>query len=140
MNTRYGKAICGLILVMVLAACSAHVQPLGKLAELSRDDFVMAMRWKRFPMAAGLMQQDLRDDFMATFKGLKDIHFTDVRIVDLQTYEEGRRFKTTVEMDYYLLPSVTVKTFTFDQTWVYFEDEDPAKQGFFIVSAFPEFP
>jgi hypothetical protein len=53
---------------------------------------------------------------------------------------EGRRFETTIEMDYYILPSITVKTFRFEQTWVLFDGEDPALQGFLIVTPFPEFP
>ncbi len=43
-------------------------------------------------------------------------------------------------MDYYLLPSVTVKTFSFDQTWVYFNGEDSPQTGFLIITSFPDFP
>ena len=100
------------------------------------------MRWKRFKVAASLMKPEYRQDFIATFTApaLKDIHIFDVRLIDMQTTEEGRRFETTVEMDYYLLPSVTVKTFQFEQTWKYFEGDDSGQQGFFVVTPFPEFP
>ena len=71
---------------------------------------------------------------------MKDIDITDVKLADLQIYDEGQRFETTVEMEYYLLPSVTVKTFRFDQTWLFFAGADPAHQGFFIATPFPDFP
>ena len=54
--------------------------------------------------------------------------------------EAGRRIETVVEMDYYLLPSVTVKTFSFDQIWVYTEKSDTSEESFLIVTPFPEFP
>jgi hypothetical protein len=60
--------------------------------------------------------------------------------MDLQTSEEGWRFETRVEMDYYLLPSVTVKTFRFDQTWLFFSGDETELQGFFITTPFPDFP
>jgi hypothetical protein len=99
-----------------------------------------AMRWKRFQVAASLMQPEHRGKFMETFKELKDLHIVDVRLVDLKTLAEGRRFETSMEMDYYLLPSVSVKTFNFDQSWVFFDAEDSIVKGFFIVTPFPDFP
>jgi hypothetical protein len=134
------KKLCSLGLVLALVACSSHMQPPAQLAELSRDDFMAAMRWKRYEVAASLMLPEHRKDFMKTFSALRDIHIVDVRLMDLQPSGENQGFDTTVELDYYLLPSVTVKTFSFDQTWLYFEGEDPTHQGFFISTPFPAFP
>ena len=105
---------------------------------MSRDDFMNAMRWKRYNVAAGLMQPEYAEEFLKTFRALKDIHIVDVRLIDVKRSAEGHRFDTTIEMDYYLLPSVTVKTFSFDQGWEFFGDENT--EAFFIVSPFPEFP
>lgn len=99
-----------------------------------------AMRWKRFKVAATLMQTEHRQDFMETFTALKGIHITDIRLIDLIPAEGNRRFDTKIEMDYYLLPSVTVKTFQFDQTWKFFDEENHPLQGYFIVTPFPDFP
>jgi hypothetical protein len=63
-----------------------------------------------------------------------------VRLAKLKSFEAGSRFNATFEMDYYLPPSVTLKTFSFDQTWVYFGEERSARQGFLIVTPFPDFP
>lgn len=134
------KLLCVSVLVLLLTACSSHLQPTVELGEMSRDDFMSAMRWKRFKVAASLMQPEHRQGFMKTFSSLKDIDITDVRLMDLQTSEEGWRFETRVEMDYYLLPSVTVKTFRFDQTWLFFSGDETELQGFFITTPFPDFP
>ena len=140
MNLNFLKLLCASVLVLLLAACSSHLKPTVELAEMSRDDFMSAMRWKRFQVAASLMQPEHRRDFMKTFSSLKDIDITDVRLIDLQVSEEGWRFETTVAMDYYLLPSVIVKTFSFDQTWMFFSGDETELQGFFITTPFPDFP
>lgn len=138
------KIVCCFVLVVSLAGCAVHEklerQQTAKLGEMSRDDFMDALRWKQFKVAASLIEPEHRRDFIKTFAALKDIHIVDVRLMDLQTSMENRRFETTVEMDYYLVPSVTLKTFSFDQTWVYFDGEDATHQGFLVTTPFPDFP
>ncbi len=107
---------------------------------MSRDDFMNALRWKRYQVAASLMQPEYAQEFLKTFRTLKDIHIVDVRLLDIKRSAEGWRFDTTMEMDYYLLPSVTVKTFSFDQTWEFFSGEGSKEQAYFIVTPFPDFP
>ncbi|MCK4508952.1 MAG: hypothetical protein KAU27_10435 [Desulfuromonadales bacterium] len=128
----------------MLVSCAAHhkfeLQQTAKLGEMSRDDFMNAMRWKQFDVAGSLMVPEHRKHFMKTFAALKDIHIIDVKLTYLLSSEENKRFETTVEMDYYLLPSVTIKTFNFDQTWLYFDEDDSTPEGFFISTPFPDFP
>jgi hypothetical protein len=124
-----------------LLACGSHLdKSVNELGEMSRDDFMNALRWKQYKVAADFMLPENRKDFLTTFNKLKDIHITDVRLLDLQETAQGRRFEASVEMDYYLLPSVSVKTFNFDQTWVYFAGEDSPQSGFRIITSFPDFP
>ncbi len=139
MLLNFVKSLCGLSLLL-LVACGSHVQPTAQLSETSLDNFMDAMRWKRFKGAASLMQPELRKDFVKTFTALKDLHITDVKLVDVVPSEENRHLEAILEMEYYLPPSVTVKTFQFDQTWEFFDEDDQPLQGFFIVTPFPAFP
>ena len=135
------KVLGSAAILFSLLACSSHLdKPVTEVAEMSRDDFMNALRWKQYKVAAEFMLPDNRKDFLATFRKLKDIHITDVRLLDLQETVEGRRFETSIEMDYYLLPSVSVKTFSFTQDWVYFAGEDSSQKGFRIITSFPDFP
>jgi len=135
------KGVFASAILLSLLACSSHLdKPVNEVAELSRKDFMNALRWKQYKAAAEFMLPENRKDFLATFNKLKDIHITDVRLLDLQEKAEGRRFETSIEMDYYLLPSVSVKTFTFAQDWVYFAGEDSSQKGFRIITSFPDFP
>ena len=140
MMAALGKALVGIFLLFSVTACSSTLDPDVKLAEMSRDDFMSSMRWKSYKVAASLMLPEYRQDFLETFDRLKDIHIIDVRMINFKPEDENRRFEATLEMDYYLLPSVTVKTFRFDQTWELFGDENQSQQGYFIVTPFPPFP
>lgn len=140
MTANFAKSFYRLVLILLLAACSVHLPPTANLAEMSREDFMTAMRWKRFQVAASLMRPELRQEFMANFAPLRDLHIVDVRLLDVQTFDDGVRFETALEMDYYLPPSVTVKTFAFTQGWEYFRGEGSHHQGFMIVTPFPAFP
>ncbi len=141
MILNFMKVLCSAAILFSLLACSSHLDgSVNKVAEMSRNDFMNALRWKQYKVAADFMLPENRKDFLATFNKLKDIHITDVRLLDMQETAEGRRFETSIEMDYYLLPSVSVKTFNFDQDWVYFTGEGSAQKGFRIVTSFPAFP
>lgn len=140
----FWKMLCCLVLLLMLTACGIHQKisqkQTAKLAELTQENFKDAMVWKKFESAAGLMLPEHRKDFMKIFMPLKDIQILAVNTVYVQPFDENRRYDTTIEMEYYLLPSVTVKTFRFDQTWVLFDGEDPTQQGFLITTSFPDFP
>ncbi len=140
MIIKFLKSLCGFFLLLTVVACANQIQPVSEIGEMSRDDFMNAMRWKQFKVAAELMLPEYRNDFMAACAKVKGIHITDVRLMNLRNSAEGRRFETTIEMDYYLLPSVSVKTFSFDQTWVFFDGDNDERKGFLIITSFPGFP
>ena len=107
MILNFMKVLCSSAILFSLLACgSSFDKSVNAVGEMSRDDFMNALRWKQYKVAAEFMLPENRKDFLATFNKLKDIHITDVRLLDLQETAEGRRFETSIEMDYYLLPSV----------------------------------
>jgi hypothetical protein len=71
---------------------------------------------------------------------LSGLNVTEVRLTRIDLKDEGRRAETRLEMDYYLLPSATLKTLRIDQTWVYFEAGDSEYSGFLITTPFPKIP
>lgn len=129
-----------LTVLLLMAACSNHAWPSKELAVSSRENFVTALRWGKIQSAAVFIHTDHREAFLAVFEPLKDLHITDVRLVELQPREDDNGFDTTIEMDYYLLPSVSIKTMNIDQRWEFFSGEESAHKGYFIVTAFPGFP
>ncbi len=90
------KRLCCFVLVLMLVSCGVHqkfeLKQNAKLGEMSRDDFMDAMRWKQFDVAGSLLLPVHRKHFMKTFVPLtKDIQITDVRLAYLQSSEENKR-------------------------------------------------
>ena len=134
------KAICLFGLTLALVACGTHLTPSPKLAELHHQDFSKALRWKQFKVAASHMDEEVRKPFLETFSNANDIDIIDVRLLDIQFSDDSTRFEASFEMDYVLLPSVTLKTFRFDQSWEFRQNVNQSYPGYVIVTPFPEFP
>lgn len=134
------RRLFALLLLTVLLAACAVFSPGEKRRRSDLDDFMYALRWQRFPEAASYMEGHHRQAFLAQVEGLKDLNITDVRLQRFEVKEDGRLVETRLEMDYYLLPSATLKTLRIDQTWRYFEAVDADSSGFLIATPFPEIP
>ncbi|NJC87039.1 MAG: hypothetical protein FIB02_00660 [Desulfuromonas sp.] len=129
-----------LFLALALSACTLLAPP-EKQRKTALDDFMSALRWQRYPEAATYFTGAHRRAFLDQIDKIsKDLNVTDVRLKRLDLKEDGRRAETSLEMDYYLLPSATLKTLRIDQTWIYFEVSDAESNGFRITTPFPEFP
>ena len=129
--------IFGLLLAMLLPACSAFdYSPKERKAVL--DDFIYALRWQRYQEASLFFTREHRSAFLDRTEDLKGLNITDVRLKRVDQSPDGRQADVRLEVDYYLLPSATLKTLQINQTWVYFETADTEGNGFMITTAFPE--
>lgn len=130
----------GLFLALALSACTLLAPP-EKQRKTALDDFMYALRWQQYPAAATYFTSEHRQTFLDQIeKNNKNLNVTDVRLKQLDLKEDGRRAEVRLEMDYYLLPSATLKTLSIDQTWVYSEVGDAEANGFLITTPFPEIP
>lgn len=128
-----------MLLALTLTAC-ALLNPPAKQRKAALDDFMYALRWQRYMEASQFFTREHRRAFLDQFEGLKDLNITEVRLKRVNQSVEGRRAEVRLEVDYYLLPSATLKTLQVDQTWVYFETADADSNGYLITTPFPEFP
>jgi hypothetical protein len=137
-----------MLLLLALTACTLF-QPLSKQRKAALDDFMYALRWHRHTEAAEFFTDEHRGDFLDQLEKFgKDLSITDVRLQRLDVADDGHRAVARLEMDYFLLPSVSLKTLRIDQTWVYFKTGDTEyyglpitrPDGFLITTPFPEIP
>lgn len=133
------KILIGLVVLALTAGC-AMLQGPASDSQDTLDDFMYAMRWLKFPAAAACLAPEHRKPFLATFGDLKDLNVVEVQLLSVELSADGRRAETEMEMEYYLLPSATVKTFRFKQTWVYFDPEGMTSPRFLATTPFPPFP
>ena len=129
--------LSALFLATILSACSAFA-PSAKENKAVLDDFIYALRWQRYPEAALFFTREHRSAFLDRTDDLKGLNITDVRLKRVDLSPDGRQADVRLEIDYYLLPSATLKTLQINQTWVYFETPDTEGSGFMITTAFPE--
>lgn len=128
-----------LLVTFLLAACAA-LAPSAKDRKEALDDFMYALRWQRYQEASTFFTNAHRDAFLDQMDQHKGLNVTDVRLARIALQEEGRRAEALLEMDYYMLPSATLKTLRIKQSWVYFEAVDGEPGGFLITTPFPAFP
>lgn len=127
-----------LLLALLLGAC-AVLNPPAEQQQKALDDFIYALRWQRYADAAAFFATDNRQAFLEQMTSLKDLNITEVRTVRRELSEAGRHAETRLEIDYYLLPSITLKTLAVDQTWRWFAASADSPQGFQIITPFPKF-
>jgi len=133
--------LAGLLLLM--AGCGAFpskvLTPESQFARV-QDEFMQHLRWRDFRAAAQYFTETQREGFLQHFRESDDLNITDVRLLTSEYAADDERMETEVEVEYFLLPSVTVKTFRFEQQWSFFRSGEKLPGKWRIISHFPEFP
>jgi hypothetical protein len=131
------------LLLLTLLVCISGCN-LGKNIEKENqnalNDFMLSLEWEKFASAAAYLAPEHRKAFRNTFMELEDLDVVSVDLLTIEFSADGRRAETTMEMEYYILPQLTVKKFRFDMVWVYFAPEDGPAAQFVATTPFPDFP
>lgn len=128
-----------LLFAVLLCSCAKSIDMGPGFKELSTH-FAQAVRWQDFPGAAKFIAEEERDAFLKQFPRNKDLHMTDVRYERVAVDEETGEAETILFVEYYMLPSVTIKEWRWTQKWARIDAEFP-KGGFWqIESPAPDFP
>lgn len=130
------------LLALILAGCALTdkvVTPENQFVRV-QDDFMQRLRWKDYQGAARHFSEANREAFLQQFRQADDLNVTDVRLESLEYQAENQQMQTEIVIEYFLLPSATVKTFRVEQQWHYFHDEQSATGEWRITSHFPAFP
>jgi len=133
------KCLLVVATALLLFSCGMLARP-GQDFPLASRDYMLRLRWMDFPAVARYLSEEHREDFLNRFKALVDLHVVDVRLESADVMEEERRAETTVVLEYYLLPSATVKEFRLRQEWVYAGGDRYHAGTWHITSPFPAFP
>lgn len=128
------------LLTGLLASCAMAPKVSDDLTP-SVYDFAERLRWKDFHGASRyFVEEDNRNGILQTFSDMKDLEITDIVIQSIDITGQGQDATTTMVMEYFLLPSVAVKTYRFQLQWRYSGLKPDASDSWRIVSPFPSFP
>jgi len=103
-------------------------------------DYASRLRWMDYSAAASFMNDDVKSDFQEAKTSLEEIQVVDVVLetVDLESGE--REGFSTILLEYYRLPSVSVRKTRIRQKWVFREAFNHRGGEWKIETPFPEIP
>ena len=136
---------CGVVVVLVagllLAGCASTPQwgpdDREKLVTAS-NDYNSMLRWKDVDKACvTFAEESVKGKCLDRALTLKDVQITDIRTRDIEFRIDGVEATVHAEIEYYLLPSTTVRKIQDSQKWGYIGPKD--KRTWFIKSPFPNF-
>ena len=130
------KRVYLLLLVLCIAACSPALKP--KPADSFADsnkEFALRLAWQDYRSAASFMDGEYLQDFQDKFPERGDIRVLEIRPegVEFEGQEQERAVSWS-SIDYYRLPSNTLKTLKVRLEWAY------RNSVWQIVSPFPDLP
>jgi hypothetical protein len=109
---------------LALTACATHT---GLSEEFDRNmkAYNRMLRWHEIENAVmTYSDSEQREESLKQAETLKKrgLSVTDYRILSSQYLPEKKTGDVIAEFDYYILPSIRVKTITYRQEWVYLEN------------------
>jgi len=131
-----------MLLVLMLTGCALHSRVMNAQESFHRslDDYLQRLRWVDLQGAEAHFDPQSRSSFADHFVTSRDLHITDVRMERAEYREDEQLMDTWVVIEYYLLPSMAVKSFGFPQQWRFFPGEEYGTGVWRITSHFPTFP
>lgn len=128
-----------LLTTLLLVGCGLAARPQMEFQPTFKD-YAERLRWRDYQQVAAYLPEGNRDAFLRRFAALDDLHIVDVRLESATFSEEGRRVQTTLALEYYLIPSITLKKTRLHQQWHY-QGEDRYHSGTWkLAGPFPPFP
>ncbi len=122
-----------------LLACATVLRPV-ELFPVGNDDFVKRMRWLDYPGAAQRMDETVRKDFLERFADNEDLRIIDFDIERIAFRDDGRQVIVWYMLEYYMLPSATVKKERIRLEWEFHEENKLLPGSWLINSEFPQLP
>jgi hypothetical protein len=123
-------------ILLALAACRT-LAGVGTECENSAREYSRMLRWQEFDAAITFADKSLRDEFQKRIEGAKEVKLADYRIKSLKCDPEKGEAEVKVEFDYYVQPSVRLRTAEDLQKWVYGEVD--GKKQWRLTTLLPDF-
>jgi hypothetical protein len=131
------------VTLLALASCSSWRESMRddrvaeKFANTSKN-YIRLIRWHEFEKSTLTYVDDkLREDFQKRIEAFEEVKVVDYRIKNQECRPKKGTAEVDVEWDYYLPPSVTVKTVKDPQKWRYVDEEN--SHEWVLTTLLPEF-
>jgi hypothetical protein len=112
------------VICLALTACATHTG-LSEEFERSMKAYNRMLRWHEIENAVMTYSDpERREEYLKQAETLKKrgLSVTDFRILSSRYLPEKKSGDVVAEFDYYVLPSIRVKTISYRQEWIYLEN------------------
>lgn len=124
---------------LLLVACGLAVRPRQEFQPAFKD-YVERLRWRDYQGVAAYLPETDREVFLRRFAALDELHIVDVQPESANFAEDGQGVRTTIAVEYYLIPSITVKKIRLHQEWTYQGADRYHPGAWKLAGPFPPFP
>ncbi len=116
------KRIMILLLIFISAGACARIETMNSLNdfETSSKKYNQMIRWHDLNKAGLTFVDDsVKEQYAERVKAAKGVNIADYRVLYQECSPEKKTARVVVEIDYFIPPSVTLKTVEDDQKWEY---------------------
>ncbi|HTP65693.1 MAG TPA: hypothetical protein VMJ66_09915 [Geobacteraceae bacterium] len=137
---KFSRLLLLAVALLLLSSCTEAMH-----YERIADDFVTTykgyarmIRWHEFDKSTLFYVDDpLREEFNKRIDANDDVKVVDYRVKNVECRPKEGTADVTVDWDYYIPPSVTLKTIRDNQKWRYVEEEK--RKGWLLTTLAPDF-
>lgn len=125
--------------LLMLASCeSVHNSKIAGDFDKGTKAYFRMVRWNELDKTPlYFVDEKVRDEFRKRVEAAREVQITDYRVRNMECQPEKGVGEVTVEWDYYIPPSIRLKTVEDQQKWRHIEEKD--KEGWMLMTLFPEF-
>jgi len=124
---------------LLLLACGLAARPRKEFQSVFRD-YAERLRWRDYKGVARYLGEAERAEFLGRISALDDLNIVDVQLEAADFAAQDYRVATTTSIEYYLLPSLTVKKKRLRQQWIYQGGDRYHPGSWRLDGPFPPFP
>lgn len=125
--------------LLSLCSCMTFLNPSGDWPGIGKD-FLKQMRWGEYDAAAAFFAEEQQASFRAQTETRDRLQIVDVNLDSWALSDGDQKAETVMTIDYFRLPSATVRHATVRLQWAYQETRKGMPEVWRIVSPFPPLP
>ncbi len=125
--------------LFLLSSCATmRLERVGEEFNNASKGYLRLVRWQELDNSAlAFVDEPLRADFQKRITAAEQVKVVDYRLKGMECRPQQGEGEVRVEWDYYIPPSVKVKTVTDVQKWRYLDEKD--RRGWVLTTLLPEF-
>lgn len=129
-----------LLLVLASLACAPKSLTPEKDLLDTLGRFTQDLRWNNLQGAARFFAEAQGRDFLNRYQGREGLNITDVQISEIRLDPDRTQAEVALRLEYYQLPSATVRRLDIPQTWRVEPGALPGPGSWRLHTPFPDLP